>query len=355
MKKKFSSLCLSVMLLASSIPVVVNAEETTTGNTVGSSQENPVSTPNDTVLNMNDLPVDLVEDVEVEEYEESAKEIKTEEEDFTASISKEDGTISFENNEGNEISVSVDDLNLEYIQNDEGTVLYTNESEGYSVESQILDGGFRQMFTMDSPQSPKEFKIDLQLKEGHRLVEEEGLYFVKDEEGNNVYKIGAPWAVDSLGNFIETSYEVVGDSIYQKVNYEGENYPLKADPLFCDDTIDNTSTKWDSSYAGGKGTFSIYTRTCAKVYITAHWAIGGSSPLLAAFAQSAIVKDMWAEITADADYSKHISSSTSGRIKDQFICHAWNPSTVWKSSWNLEPWRPDKSLWNTYLAACNPT
>lgn len=51
---------------------------------------------------------------------------------------------------------------------------------------------------------------------------------------------------------------------------------------------------------------------------------------------------------------KYISSSKKDRIKDQFICHAVNAITIYKSSWNLEPWRPDKSLLATYSEGCNP-
>ncbi|MEY9869073.1 hypothetical protein ABIE66_004452 [Peribacillus sp. B2I2] len=70
--------------------------------------------------------------------------------------------------------------------------------------------------------------------------------------------------------------------------------------------------------------------------------------------QAKIMLDMWSEVTADADFKKYISSSKAGRIKDQFICHAANPLTIYKSSWNLEPWRPDKTLVGTYMKGCNP-
>uniref|UniRef100_UPI00406C6090 DUF2599 domain-containing protein n=1 Tax=Peribacillus sp. FSL E2-0159 TaxID=2975289 RepID=UPI00406C6090 len=50
-----------------------------------------------------------------------------------------------------------------------------------------------------------------------------------------------------------------------------------------------------------------------------------------------------------------MSNSREGRIKDQFICHAVNQLTIYKSPWNLEPWRPDLSLSSTYYNKCNPT
>ncbi|MBL3643062.1 DUF2599 domain-containing protein [Bacillus sp. RHFB] len=36
-------------------------------------------------------------------------------------------------------------------------------------------------------------------------------------------------------------------------------------------------------------------------------------------------------------------------MKDQFICHAVNSFTIYKTPWNLEPWRYDVSLLSTYL------
>ena len=69
--------------------------------------------------------------------------------------------------------------------------------------------------------------------------------------------------------------------------------------------------------------------------------------------QSSLMKDMWAELKPDASFKSHVSSSKEGRIKVQFICHAVNPLTIYKSPWNLEPWRPDLSLALTYYNRCN--
>jgi hypothetical protein len=208
------------------------------------------------------------------------------------------------------------------------------------------------MFTIESESSPKEFKVDIKLNKGNKLLEEGGFYFVVDSKGEVVYNIGKAWAVDSEGNFIDTSYEQRGSSLFQTVHYTGENYPLTADPTFCSDTINNTETKWNSSYGGGKGTLATVARGCAKTYIVANFVL--SSDGLGAIRASAIMADMWSELTADASFEKHVSSSKRGRIFDQFVCHAANPVAIWKSTWNLEPWRPDVSLWDTYKALCNP-
>ncbi|MGE7684946.1 DUF2599 domain-containing protein [Peribacillus simplex] len=307
---------------------------------------------NSTVTNMDQLPYNLIEDVEVMDYQVQENNIVTETENFTSNINLDENEITYTDSEDNSVAISIDDPDLKFVENVDGTIVYENEEEGYSVDNQILDGGFRQLFSIESESSPKTYKIDLKLDEGSKLVEKNGLYFVENSEGEIIFNIGKAWATDSEGNFIESSFKQEGDSLYQTINYTGTNYPLTADPLFCSDTIDNTATKWNSSYNGGKGTLSVVTRTCTKTYITAHWVLGPS--VLTAISQSSLMKDMWAELKADASFKSHVSSSKEGRIKDQFICHAVNPLTIYKSPWNLEPWRPDLSLVLTYKNKCNP-
>ncbi|MEM5009432.1 DUF2599 domain-containing protein [Niallia taxi] len=348
MQKKILSLTLVAFLIVSFFnSTIINAEvNDTSGGDIQSNDEVVTAT------NMEDLPLDLLEDIEVSEYDDTGDSIVTEEEDYSAEIDFESNSIDFTDVNGNNIEVSVEDEDLEFKENNDGSIVFENKEENYQVENQILDGGFRQLYTLESEVSPKEIKIDIDLENGQYLKEEDGLYYIKNENGETIYNIGKPWAVDSKGNFIDTHYTLKDNAIYQNINYTGNSYPVKADPLFCSDTINNTSTKWNSSYDGGKGTFSVYTRTCTKAYITANWALGIGT--LGAISQASIMGDMWSEVTADADFKKHISSSKRGRIKDQFICHAANPLTIYKSSWNLEPWRPDKSLSATYAKACNP-
>ncbi len=95
--------------------------------------------------------------------------------------------------------------------------------------------------------------------------------------GEIIFNIGKAWAVDSEGNFVKSTYELKGNSLYQTIHYSGTNYPLIADPLFCSDTIDNKATKWNSGYANGKGTLSVVTRGCTKAYITSHWTLGSGT------------------------------------------------------------------------------
>jgi hypothetical protein len=66
-----------------------------------------------------------------------------------------------------------------------------------------------------------------------------------------------------------------------------------------------------------------------------------------------LIADLYSETVNDYSYETYITYNESG-ILDQFACHAYNPFTTVKFSWNIEPWRPNVSLWDTYTASCNP-
>ena len=51
-------------------------------------------------------------------------------------------------------------------------------------------------------------------------------------------------------------------------------------------------------------------------------------------------------------YDRLLDWKNEGGLKDQYYCHTQLAKT--KSSWNLEPWRPNVSLAKTIAKACNP-
>ncbi|WP_343363321.1 DUF2599 domain-containing protein [Listeria seeligeri] len=192
---------------------------------------------------------------------------------------------------------------------------------------------------------------------GYLTSDENNDFYIADANGEVSAVIGSPWAVDKDGTFIDTYYEQVGNSIYQVVEYTGDNYPLTADPLFCSDTIDNTNTKYNDKSMSGKfkGIYTVYARTCAKTYLSSAWLQMPFTTMISGILTSSIAKDMWSEVSADSSYiNSSILKKNGARVKDQLICHAVNPGTIWKSAWHLEPRRPDVSLTSTYKQLCNP-
>ncbi|MFD6209779.1 DUF2599 domain-containing protein [Peribacillus sp. NPDC060253] len=112
---------------------------------------------NSTVTNMEQLPYNLIEDVEVMDYQVQENNIVTETEDFTSNINLDKNEITYTDSEENSVAISIDDPDLKFVENVDGTIVYENEEDGYSVDNQILDGGFRQMFKIESESSPKIF------------------------------------------------------------------------------------------------------------------------------------------------------------------------------------------------------
>lgn len=315
---------------------------------------------------LSDLPIDIVDGIQSANHTDSSDKITSNQGDIEMSIEKENGGIAINNSQQEDLNINISiDGNLKYEKNDDGTVKYNDQTKNYNVSAQLIDGGARYVFDIENENAPKEYKIDLELPENSKIVPDGNGYKVLNSNDETITLIGAPWAVDNSGNFIETSYEIRGDSLYQKVDYSGTDYPLMADPAFCNDTINNTATKWypNATYKRGnkkrKGIFRVYARTCTKIHLTAGWAYA-VSPVklarhLARFAISDVALDGWSETRNDASFKRTTAiKNNAGGVMDQFMCHAVNPGTIWKSSWNLEPGRPNVSLIDTYKNTCNP-
>lgn len=309
------------------------------------------------IENMDELGVDLVDDFESADSVESDDELVSIQDELEITVSKDDAEVNIGQSEEGEFSVSIDDT-LDFVESEDGMLVYQSQEKGYSVDAQPLDGGARFLFNIERDSSAKRFKIDFSIEDGGYLTKDEnGDFYIANADGEVLAVIGGAWAVDSEGTFIETYYEQEGNSIYQVVEYTGDKYPLTADPLFCSDTIDNTSTTYnDQKKADGyRGVFHVYARTCAKAYISSYWLKMLWNKRINLFPNAAISRDMWSEVIADASFkSSGILRRNITGIRNQFICHAINPGTIWKSSWNLEPRRPIVSLANTYGKACNP-
>ncbi len=306
------------------------------------------STNMENINNINDIESEIdITNLEGETTKVNSKEVVNETPIDSVEVLKETPEITLEKtDQESSLEIIPQDETLEYVEFEDNKIKYESE-EDYELDVTPLEGGVQLMYEIENKSAPNEYTIELELTEGSRLVVENEEYIIYNKDNEIEYLIGKPWAVDKDGNLIETNYRIEKNKLIQTINYSEDNYPLKADPLFCGDTIDNTKSKKTSKY-----TFSVYARGCAKTYLTTYYAI--DSPLLSSFLITGIGRDMWAETSADYTYRKQIGKYYKARIKDQFICHAVNPTTIWKSSWNLDTNRPDVSLWETYRAACNP-
>ncbi len=53
---------------------------------------------------------------------------------------------------------------------------------------------------------------------------------ITDGQGQPLYSVAAPWAVDANEQRVPTSYVVEGDVLVQRVDHSGAAYPVVADP-----------------------------------------------------------------------------------------------------------------------------
>ncbi len=302
------------------------------------------------ITNMSQLPFDMVNLKGTENKETTVLFLSTNNETSNKNFEAELDGLSLISKEG-----------YYYVgMNQNNAYVYENKDLNTSLTKTYIDGGMQILYEMKDNDSPKEFQLDIVISNGSRIEKTElGEYVIYDKNGDIEFLLGQAWAVDSNGEFISSYYEIQDNSIKQVIDYDGTNYPVKADPLFCRNTVDNGKTTWDSSYGGGQGTLAVYPTTCAKVYLAAMVLFPGTllfvNPLLL-IESSSVVADMYDELQGDYSYSTHVLSWQEGRIADQFSCHAFNPvvQLLQKYPWNLEPWRPDVSLAQTFLDRCNP-
>ena len=214
----------------------------------------------------------------------------------------------------------------------DGSLAYlASDDEGVDLSVRALvDGSLQVAVLIPVPDAPHEFTFPLDVPEGTRLVKgDDGGVLALSATDDLVLGVGAPWARDAAGGVVETEFRIDGQSIIQSVHYDGDDYPLVADPWLGLKLVDRVTH-------AGTGTSIVYS-----VYPTA-WGRG-----VAGF----IARDA-AFNEAKAHYPWGFGKP---QIRDQFYCHYdMRPTTTFKSSWNLEIWRPDVGLVKTVLARCNP-
>ncbi|MFJ7406164.1 MULTISPECIES: hypothetical protein [unclassified Lysinibacillus] len=109
---------------------------------------------------------------------------------------------------------------------------------------QPTEFGVRSIINIKDSSAPKEYKFELDIPEGHKLISSADYFgdvpgneldteevFIVDE--NNIIQsvFGKAWAVDANGVDVPTYYEVVDNTLIQTVNFnENTAFPVLADP-----------------------------------------------------------------------------------------------------------------------------
>jgi hypothetical protein len=214
----------------------------------------------------------------------------------------------------------------------DGTVVYRSGRQS-SVGVQAFAGAVRVAAVLQSPDAGNSMTYALDLPKGaHLQTRDDGALSILASDGSLLGGIASPWARDAKGHAVATSYSVTGSKLLQTVEpTAGTAYPIVADPYFFIDLIDHATWYYHSGYGW---TFQVSPTTWGRVNSGAY-AIG-------AFA--------WDEL-----YTKYrdrgLNTNLNG-MRDQLICH-WQ-FAFYKSTYNLDEWRPDVGYPQTVNSSCNP-
>lgn len=115
----------------------------------------------------------------------------------------------------------------------EGTVVYTDALPSVSIAAQALaDGGVRALVTIEGSNAPTQYRFPIDTPAGGRMeLQADGSVNVIDGAGMPAGHFDAPWATDSTGGPVPTSYRVDGATLVQTVGHSS-NYPVVADPHY---------------------------------------------------------------------------------------------------------------------------
>ena len=214
----------------------------------------------------------------------------------------------------------------------DGTVTYQGVLAETDLAVQSFDDGVRVQTVLRGAGAPTEFSYPVAVPPGGRLAQtSDGSVAVLDADGVARGGFDVPWAKDRAGRDVPTTYVIRGHAVVQTVQHAGASYPVVADPWLGISLI--SSASW--TYRSGLGWTLMVSPT--------GWAraqAGGYLPGAAG----------WDELYAKYRY-RGLNTNLGG-MRDQYICH--QQFAAFKSTWNLDEWRPDVSYASTVAAACNP-
>jgi len=244
--------------------------------------------------------------------------------------------------DGRNIEVTLpqaDRLSDATLASDGATIIYVGDASTPSVAVQSSAGGLRIHTVIAGPGVETDSTYSLGLDEGARLVQDpSGFVVIQAADGSSQGFISPAWAVDATGASVPSSYTISGSTITQHVDLTGRNvqYPVVADPWLGQDLV--SSAKWARSSSGWtlQVTPTGFARTIMPIFKL-------ELALWAGYAG-------WDELYAK--YKNKGLDTNLGGMKDQYVCHM--QFAFFKSTWNLDEWRPNVSYPATVAAACNP-
>lgn len=273
----------------------------------------------------------------------------------------QDGLVNDFNTKSKEFTISVDDNSIGVslpvndtfndISFDKDKIIFSSKNEEYDLIVENIDGGVRNIINIDSINSPDSYIFNLDLSYNDYIEKQpDGGVMIKNSLGEIKSVILKPWAKDSNGIDLNTYYEINGTNLVQKIDMNNAVFPVIADPIFCSKFYD--SIEWVNRPTEGGLTLSIAPNWCGRNLSLNPWNI-----------KSVFENKVRWDAPYHNDWNWGDRNTSSGKYKSlykQFYCHA--DIAFWKSRWNIEPWRSEKSWWATYnskqsdgnIIPCNP-
>lgn len=224
---------------------------------------------------------------------------------------------------------------------EDGTVIFDHDN-GSSTVPVVKDDGSVQITTViEDSSAPTRYAYPTDV-EGLASIEEteSGTLVFSDANGDFLAAIAPAWAKDAAGMDIPTRYEIDGTTVTQVVDHStaaGVQYPVVADPWW------------------GKNLFSYVTRDTynGQVRINAQKSTWGQVVHTAGYSDGQRVF-LTAGLAELGSRQPQVWSKSS--LIQQYECHVFGGVLNVAGAWNLEKFRPNRSIHWTYGVArhhCN--
>lgn len=166
-----------------------------------------------------------------------------------------DGVVQSTAADGSTVGIGLPGNNAPGVKTGHGTIVYPGAGNNADLAVQPTESGVRTLITLNNADAPTEYRFDLGLPQGaeaERLADGSVLV-IKDDEILGMF--ATPWAKDSHGASVPTSYRVEGTTLIQTISTTtGTAFPVVADPAWWDKTKEiaggMVSDTWNSMKCG---------------------------------------------------------------------------------------------------------
>ncbi len=240
---------------------------------------------------------------------------------------------------GVEVTIGMPNADEEDVEMEVVDGQMVSTSDELDVVVQAIEGGVRQVITIDSQDAATYYDFPVELPSGYYLAQDNvGNVTIRNKNGKILTYVPRPWAKDADGNDIPTHYTIEGTTLRQHIDIgKATTFPIIADPIWCGQAI--KSVKWINRGGTHPWSASVVPTTCGA------WLGGGF--------QWGAWQELVDKTPKSSRWDKKYGTSKYWSMYNQYFCHAdW--AGGFKTPWNLEPTRPNVGYAKTVAAMCNP-